>query len=70
MALSSYNLISPGSPSKPIWAIAENYRFEPGFIEVHIHGILLRPVWLCLYSICLLEASPQLNNYWMYRAGS
>ncbi|KNA25433.1 hypothetical protein SOVF_005470 [Spinacia oleracea] len=33
MALSSYNLISPGSPSKPIWAIAENYRFEPGFIE-------------------------------------
>ncbi|XP_057550698.1 uncharacterized protein YMR315W isoform X2 [Amaranthus tricolor] len=33
LALSNYNLICPGMPSKPIWAVAENYRFEPGFIE-------------------------------------
>ncbi|KAL2940883.1 hypothetical protein RDABS01_029233 [Bienertia sinuspersici] len=33
MALSNYNFISPGIPNKPIWAVAENYRFEPGFIE-------------------------------------
>lgn len=33
MALSSYNLICPNISSKPIWAVAENYRFEPGFVE-------------------------------------
>ncbi|KMT14433.1 hypothetical protein BVRB_4g072110 [Beta vulgaris subsp. vulgaris] len=33
LALSSYDLVCPSNSSKPIWAVAENYRFEPGFIE-------------------------------------
>ncbi|CAA2965585.1 uncharacterized oxidoreductase [Olea europaea subsp. europaea] len=32
-ALSSYNSLSTTLPSPPIWAIAENYRFEPAFLE-------------------------------------
>ncbi|KAL2470483.1 NAD(P)-binding Rossmann-fold superfamily protein [Abeliophyllum distichum] len=32
-ALSSYNSFSTALPSQPIWAIAENYRFEPAFVE-------------------------------------
>ncbi|KAL7114850.1 hypothetical protein ACP275_04G147500 [Erythranthe tilingii] len=33
-ALSSYNSLSSTSlPSKPIWAVAENLRFEPAFLE-------------------------------------
>lgn len=30
-ALSSYNSL----PRPPIWAVAENYRFQPAFEEVH-----------------------------------
>lgn len=32
-ALSRYNSICPDSPGQPIWAVAENYRFEPAFME-------------------------------------
>ncbi|EXB48401.1 Uncharacterized protein L484_007981 [Morus notabilis] len=32
-ALAGYNSISVNVPSKPIWAVAENYRFEPAFVE-------------------------------------
>ncbi|KAL2487934.1 NAD(P)-binding Rossmann-fold superfamily protein [Forsythia ovata] len=32
-ALSFYNSFSTTSPFKPIWAVAENYRFEPAFVE-------------------------------------
>ncbi|XP_050221925.1 uncharacterized protein LOC126672067 [Mercurialis annua] len=32
-ALSSYNSICAHSPGRPIWAVAENYRFEPAFVE-------------------------------------
>lgn len=32
-ALSSYRSISTSSPGNPIWAVAENYRFEPAFVE-------------------------------------
>uniref|UniRef100_A0A1J3H032 Glucose--fructose oxidoreductase n=1 Tax=Noccaea caerulescens TaxID=107243 RepID=A0A1J3H032_NOCCA len=32
-AISSYKNISADSPSRPIWAVAENYRFEPAFVE-------------------------------------
>ncbi|KAK4408232.1 hypothetical protein Sango_0404200 [Sesamum angolense] len=32
-ALSSYNSLSTSLPRQPIWAIAENYRFEPAFLE-------------------------------------
>uniref|UniRef100_A0A7N0TI02 GFO/IDH/MocA-like oxidoreductase domain-containing protein n=1 Tax=Kalanchoe fedtschenkoi TaxID=63787 RepID=A0A7N0TI02_KALFE len=32
-ALSQYNSIFAESPSRPIWAVAENYRFEPIFAE-------------------------------------
>ncbi|PON69736.1 Glucose-fructose oxidoreductase, bacterial [Parasponia andersonii] len=32
-ALAGYNSISTNVPSKPIWAVAENYRFEPAFVE-------------------------------------
>ncbi|BBH04358.1 NAD(P)-binding Rossmann-fold superfamily protein [Prunus dulcis] len=32
-ALSSYRSIFANIPDKPIWAVAENYRFEPAFIE-------------------------------------
>ncbi|KAK9220872.1 hypothetical protein WN944_009296 [Citrus x changshan-huyou] len=32
-ALSRYNSICPDSPGQPIWAVAENYRFEPAFVE-------------------------------------
>ncbi|XWS73489.1 hypothetical protein CRYUN_Cryun02cG0133600 [Craigia yunnanensis] len=31
-ALASYNLICT-NPGQPIWAVAENYRFEPAFVE-------------------------------------
>lgn len=47
MALSSYDLVCPSNSSKPIWAVAENYRFEPGFIEV-------QAIQLCLYTISFL----------------
>lgn len=33
-ALSSYKSIVDNAPDKPIWAVAENYRFEPAFVEV------------------------------------
>ncbi|XP_010544236.1 PREDICTED: uncharacterized protein YMR315W isoform X2 [Tarenaya hassleriana] len=33
-AISSYKNISTGSPSPSIWAVAENYRFEPAFVEL------------------------------------
>ncbi|RXH85225.1 hypothetical protein DVH24_041993 [Malus domestica] len=32
-ALSSYKSIVDNAPDKPIWAVAENYRFEPAFVE-------------------------------------
>ncbi|KAL0287330.1 UNVERIFIED_CONTAM: hypothetical protein Sangu_2697100 [Sesamum angustifolium] len=32
-ALSTYNSLSSSLPRQPIWAIAENYRFEPAFLE-------------------------------------
>ncbi|XP_024161181.1 dTDP-3,4-didehydro-2,6-dideoxy-alpha-D-glucose 3-reductase isoform X2 [Rosa chinensis] len=32
-AVSSYNSIVANTPNKPIWAVAENYRFEPAFVE-------------------------------------
>ncbi|KAH9741027.1 GFO IDH MocA domain-containing protein [Citrus sinensis] len=32
-ALSRYNSICPDPPGQPIWAVAENYRFEPAFVE-------------------------------------
>ncbi|XP_059429167.1 dehydrogenase FPY6 [Corylus avellana] len=32
-ALSSYKSICANLPSQPIWAVAENYRFEPAFLE-------------------------------------
>ncbi|KAF3448921.1 hypothetical protein FNV43_RR09638 [Rhamnella rubrinervis] len=32
-ALASYNSIFNNAPSKPIWAVAENYRFEPALLE-------------------------------------
>ncbi|KAM5582544.1 dTDP-3,4-didehydro-2,6-dideoxy-alpha-D-glucose 3-reductase [Rosa sericea] len=32
-AVSSYKSIVANTPNKPIWAVAENYRFEPAFVE-------------------------------------
>ncbi|XP_048325177.2 dehydrogenase FPY6 isoform X1 [Ziziphus jujuba] len=32
-ALAHYNSILTHAPSKPIWAVAENYRFEPALVE-------------------------------------
>ncbi|KAL8489798.1 hypothetical protein ACS0TY_025615 [Phlomoides rotata] len=32
-ALSSYNSLITTLPYQPIWAVAENYRFEPAFVE-------------------------------------
>ncbi|XP_076914051.1 dehydrogenase FPY6-like [Bidens hawaiensis] len=32
-ALSSYNSLFSTQSAKPIWAVAENYRFEPAFVE-------------------------------------
>lgn len=32
-ALSCYNSIYTNVPGQPIWAVAENYRFEPAFVE-------------------------------------
>ncbi|RVW48692.1 hypothetical protein CK203_102098 [Vitis vinifera] len=32
-ALSHYNSICASIPGQPIWAVAENYRFEPAFVE-------------------------------------
>ncbi|WCJ36962.1 NAD(P)-binding Rossmann-fold superfamily protein [Euphorbia peplus] len=32
-ALSRYKSLCANSPSSPIWAVAENYRFEPAFVE-------------------------------------
>lgn len=34
-AMTSYKNISSDSPCRPIWAVAENYRFEPAFVEVN-----------------------------------
>ncbi|KAL0707008.1 hypothetical protein Bca4012_073434 [Brassica carinata] len=33
-AMTSYKNISTDSPCRPIWAVAENYRFEPAFVEL------------------------------------
>lgn len=33
-ALSQYNSVFAESSKRPIWAVAENYRFEPVFLEV------------------------------------
>ncbi|XP_015571168.1 uncharacterized protein YMR315W isoform X2 [Ricinus communis] len=33
IALSSYKSLCANSPGQPIWAVAENYRFEPAFVE-------------------------------------
>lgn len=37
-AISCYNSICANSPGQPIWAVAENYRFEPAFVEVIVLG--------------------------------
>lgn len=39
-ALSNYNSISANFLSKPLWAVAENYRFEPAFVEVFVCRVL------------------------------
>lgn len=33
IALAEYNSLCARSPRRPIWAVAENYRFEPAFVE-------------------------------------
>lgn len=35
-ALGSYNSINTEVAGQPIWAVAENYRFEPAFVEVYV----------------------------------
>lgn len=46
-ALSRYNSICPDPPGQPIWAVAENYRFEPAFVEVFVYAICgLFHLWL------------------------
>lgn len=37
-AIHNYKSLSVDVPSKLIWAVAENYRFEPGFVEVFFVG--------------------------------
>jgi hypothetical protein len=38
-SLSSYKSICANSPGYPIWAVAENYRFEPALVEVIVSNI-------------------------------
>jgi len=45
-AMSSYRNISADSPCRPIWAVAENYRFEPAFVEVTVTYCLLGTTYL------------------------
>lgn len=40
-ALSNYGSFPNSAPSQPIWAVAENYRFEPAFAEVFFAVFLL-----------------------------
>lgn len=35
-ALACYNSINTEVAGQPIWAVAENYRFEPAFVEVYV----------------------------------
>lgn len=41
-ALSCYNSICAKVPGQPIWAVAENYRFEPAFVEVYILRLIYK----------------------------
>lgn len=40
LPLSSYNFTFGTLPGQPVWAVAENYRFEPGLVEVLVNVIL------------------------------
>jgi len=35
-AWSAYQALATQKLKLPIWAVAENYRFEPGLIQVHL----------------------------------
>lgn len=40
-ALACYNSINTEVAGQPIWAVAENYRFEPAFVEVYVPVIFV-----------------------------
>lgn len=52
MALSSYRSFCQQLPTRPVWAVAENYRFEPAFLEVFWFCYMLQAVF---YSINLAK---------------
>lgn len=56
-ALSSYNSLSTTLPSPPIWAIAENYRFEPAFLEVFLNIFFVLLDINFLYGACYTRHS-------------
>lgn len=55
-AIASYNAISSNFSVKPIWAVAENYRFEPAFVEVLVFNISGLVPCIPSYSPFLLQS--------------
>jgi hypothetical protein len=51
-ALSIYNSFPNQFPYKPIWALGENYRFEPAFVEVQSQYIIFFCPSCCFTNLC------------------
>lgn len=65
-ALSCYNSICAKVPGQPIWAVAENYRFEPAFVEVYIFRLIYWIVW-CLCTLLISRCTEQKTYGWNWR---
>lgn len=62
-ALSSYKSICANLPGQPIWAVAENYRFEPAFLEVLVSVIFERvPIALACQTLIVASTVQETNG--------
>ncbi|KAF3325918.1 Oxidoreductase family, NAD-binding Rossmann fold [Carex littledalei] len=59
IALSYYNSLNNISLTKPIWALAENYRFEPAFVE---SGKLVKEIGEMMNIQVIVEGSMNSSN--------
>jgi hypothetical protein len=62
-ALSSYKSICANLSDQPIWAVAENYRFEPAFVEVFVSVIFeMVPIALACQKLIVASAEQEANS--------
>jgi len=61
-ALARYNAICANLSDQPIWAVAENYRFEPAFVEVLVSAIFeIVPITLACQILIVVSTEQETN---------